>query len=458
MKNTSQQILDIIKTENFSEVFKLKSSVNSYWWGDQETQEMTFEEAISELESIVNVLLSAINDKNHLFDNFFTFQERSNLLSQIQQLSSYITNIKNWINHVPNMIQFIQQIKQIIRDLEKDIKGYPNYQEKLKNVNYLKNRYEDLIQELKEAKRYKEQTEELLSSISNKDSKISKFLENAEESDTQISSIEKDIEERYSDIKNRSSNITDFRAEAEQNKDSILKFFQRIDEYKENLRIELNNVTTSLEEWEEKLSQIITDNTKKTDDIVMNNEKLQTQIFDLLGKSIGTKLYKSFNERASWLFKQSVFWFIILAFSIWFLTDSGSYVFEWLSPLFENGTLDDIKLTFYLRLTLIFPAIYAVYFSASEFRNTSKLKEEYDFKSSVAVALHHFKDLVENGKNDDATKFLIKCTEKIFESPTDKVFGKKVNDKDLSNKAKSLISDLADITSDIWGKILQKDK
>lgn len=456
MKNTTQQILSLIESENFSELFKLKESVNSFWWWEQETQEMNFDEATVELEWIINILLSSINDKNNLFESLFIFQERSNILSQLQNINSYITNIKNRTNHVPNFIQVIQQLKQSIRNLENEIQGYPNYQEKLKNINYLKHRYEELIQSLKESEELKTKAEEILNSISDKDSKITNFLEKAEESDTQISSIEKDIEERYSDVKNRNLNITEFEAEAKQNKESILKFFEKIDEYKENMKTELNNITESLEKWEEELDKIITNNNNKTNEIISKNSKLQEEIFDILGKAIWTKLYKSFNERASWLFKQSLFWLFILGLSIWFLTDSGRYVFEELAPLFQNGKLEDIKLTFYLRLTLIFPAIYAVYFSASEFKNTSKLKEEYDFKSSVAVALHHFKELVENWKDLEAQKFLIESTRNIFESPTEKVFGKKLNEKDLNSKAKSIVSDVADITWSIADKILPK--
>jgi len=459
MKNTTQQILNLIESENFSELFKLKESVNSYGWGEQETQEMNFEEAIIELESITNVLLSSIKDKNNLFENFFIFQERNNLLSQLQNLNSYITNIKNRTNHVPNFIQFVQQIKQIIRILEKEIKGYPNYQEKLKNLNYLKHRYEELIQELKEAEELKKEAKDVLSSISEKDAKASEYLSSVEESDTQVSFIEKDIKERYSDIKTRDSNITDYKTEAEQNKDSILKFFEKIDEYTENMKTELNNVTESLEKGEEKLTEIITDNTKKTDEIVTNNTKLQDEIFDILGKAIGTKLYTSFNTKAKWLFGQSIFWFLVLVASLVFLSLTGSTIFDEMKLLLEGDKEKlDLSFLFFLRISLIFPTIYAVYFSASEFKNTSKLKEEYDFKSSVAVALHHFKELVENGKNNEATKFIIESTKSIFESPTEKVFGKKLNEKDLNAKAKSIISDVADITGNIAKKILPKDK
>ena len=138
------------------------------------------------------------------------------------------------------------------------------------------------------------------------------------------------------------------------------------------------------------------------------------------------------------------------------MTDSGHYVFKELSPLFQNGKLEDIKLTFYLRLTLIFPAVYAVYFSASEFKNASKLKEEYDFKSSVAVALYHFKELVKNEQKGKTQKFLIESTKSIFESPTEKVFGKKLNEKDLNAKAKSIVFDTADVIGNIASKLDSK--
>jgi hypothetical protein len=235
-----------------------------------------------------------------------------------------------------------------------------------------------------------------------------------------------------------------------------LKFFENIDEYKEDMKNGLSEISESLEEGKSRLERVIVDNTSKTNEIIANNSKLQDDIFDILGKAIGTNLYKSFNTKAKWLFGQSIFWLVILALSIWFLTDSGQHILEQLKPLLEGGKLTDIKLTFYLRLTLIFPAIYAVYFSASEFKNTSKLKEEYDFKSSVAVALHHFKDLIENGKEGEAQRFLIESAKSIFESPTEKVFNGKINQKDLNKKARDIVSDVASITGDIAGKIFDK--
>lgn len=160
------------------------------------------------------------------------------------------------------------------------------------------------------------------------------------------------------------------------------------------------------------------------------------------------------------MFWQSIFWLVLLALSIWFLTNSGQHILDELKPLLENGKLKDLSLTFYLRLTLIFPAIYAVYFSTSEFRNTNKLKEEYDFKSSVAVALHHFTKLVNDSKEDKegTQRFLMDSIAEIFKSPTDRAFGKTASENDITKKAKDIVSDLASITGDLTSKILPASK
>jgi len=109
-------------------------------------------------------------------------------------------------------------------------------------------------------------------------------------------------------------------------------------------------------------------------------------------------------------------------------------------------------MTFLIRLSLLFPAIYLVYFSASEFKNTVKLKEEYDFKSSVAVVLHHFKDLVEKSKEEKDKDFLINSITKIFGSPTELAFGKQKFDDDIFKKTKEITGSVAEIA----GKLVNK--
>lgn len=151
---------------------------------------------------------------------------------------------------------------------------------------------------------------------------------------------------------------------------------------------------------------------------------------------------------------QSLAWLLLLIGSIVFISIIGKDVIKILGELLNNGQNNNVGLSFYLKSTLIFPAIYTIYFSAAQFKNTNKLLEEYEFKSAVAVVLHYFKDQVEKAKDDDNTQdFLIRSIEKIFESPTDKVFGRKLS----TRKKESLLNEILDFIKDNAKNILPKD-
>lgn len=458
MKSTTKQILSLVESENIKNYAILKEKIISYGLGNSEYQEMNAEEAITELEILNNLIENSINDKNNLFENSISFQERATILSIFQNLNSYISNIKNGINQINNFIQHVQQLRSQINKsyLDNKIKGYPNYQEKLNQVSYLKQKYEKLILIIGKAEELKSKSDAILSSIVEKDEQGGGYLDRINDSKIKIDSIEKDINSRYENVKTLNSNIVQYEAETNQYKESILSFFKRIDEYENKIKTGLESINQTSKNAEIEMKSSIEKNNMDKEKIIDENKKLQEEIRKILGKGIGTNLYKSFNEKSYWMLRQTVFWFVLLAISIWFLSDSGKYIFESLKPFFETGQIKDLTLTFYLRLTLIFPAIYAVYFSASEFKSTSKLKEEYDFKSSVAVALHHFKEIVEKSEKEQDKQFLIDSIKSIFESPTEKVFGKKINEKDLNSKAKDIVSDIADITGNIANKILPK--
>lgn len=458
MKSTTQQILSFIESDNFRNLSTLREKVVSYGWGNPEYQEMNFEESISELEIISNLLENSINDKNLFFENIFTFQERNSILSIFQNLNSYITNTKNDSNQINNFIQYIQQLKsQINRSyLDIKIKGYPSYEEKLKQVSYLKQKYEKLIQDLDKAEGLKKQSDDILSSISKKDEQTEKHLNSVSESKIKIESSEKDINSRHEAIKILNSNIVQYEAETKQNKESILAFFKKTDEYETKIKSGLENIDKTIKDSDTEMKKAIEENNVDTTNIISENQKLQKTIYDILGKAIGTNLYKSFNEKSKWMLWQSIFWLIIFIVSLVLLSFIGFSAFSEIKNLINsnNNNITSLGLLFFMRLTLIFPTLYGVYVASNQFKNTVNLREEYEFKSSVAVALHHFKEIVEKSEKEQDKQFLIDSIKSIFESPTEKVFGKKTSEKDLNSKAKDIVSDVADIT----GKFFPKEK
>jgi len=84
------------------------------------------------------------------------------------------------------------------------------------------------------------------------------------------------------------------------------------------------------------IENYLEDSERKTNEIISRNDKLQEEIYSILGKAIGTNLYSSFKEKAESLLTQMWLWLLLLISSIVFFTYSGWYVLETLIPFFQN--------------------------------------------------------------------------------------------------------------------------
>lgn len=88
--------------------------------------------------------------------------------------------------------------------------------------------------------------------------------------------------------------------------------------------------------------------------------------------------------------------------------------------------------SFYLKLSISFPLVYAIHFCSAEYSKERKLEEEYAFKGNISISLEPYRELVEKmiDKNDTAeaakySDFVISSIDKVFTSPTSNVFGSK---------------------------------
>lgn len=176
---------------------------------------------------------------------------------------------------------------------------------------------------------------------------------------------------------------------------------------------------------------------------------------------VGQKLNVAFRRKSRNLGIQAIGWIAGVGASIWFLTSISARIF---SELFTTATTNSIAATsgiglialnsdIIIKIILVFPAIYAIYFSASEFRNTMKLREAYDFKATIADSLLGFARTIANASDDpDGTqKFLINSTTDIFKNPTSEVYNVK-NTKDIEDRAKDMVTNIAETI----GKIMPK--
>lgn len=446
MKKTTENIYKILKSDNFKDLSKLQESVIAFGWEEEIYQELNFNDAFIELMHIIDILSDTIT-KNNLFENISNYQARTSILNNLNNINSYISNIKNGTNQIAALIQMIEATNEIFHkfNFELYLKGSPLYYEKLREVNYLKSKYISFISKLEKTEKVKKSIENIHINVKTINSEINEIKEKVVKTTSNIDSVKDDIDQRYEAIKVSNKNITEYELLSQQNKDAINDFFQDIEKFEDKMNDGIITLNESVASSKTAIDDSIIKYEKETKAITEKNTEIQKEIMKLLGKTIGTNLYKSFNKKVRWMRGQSIAWLLLLIGSIGFLSVIGKDVIQILGELLKNSQNNNFGLSFYLKTTLIFPAIYAIYFSASQFKSTNKLLEEYDFKSAVSVVLHYFKEQVEKSKTDPKTQdFLIRSIENIFESPTDKVFGKKLS----TRKKESLLNEIVDFTKD----------
>ena len=111
--------------------------------------------------------------------------------------------------------------------------------------------------------------------------------------------------------------------------------------------------------------------------------------------------------------------------------------------------------TFFLKLAISIPLIYAIHFCSGEYSKERKLEEEYAFRGNISISLEPYRELVEKmidkGNPVEATKysdFVIASIEKVFESPTKQIFGessKASSGDDVAETSKGLSKILSSV-------------
>ena len=121
-----------------------------------------------------------------------------------------------------------------------------------------------------------------------------------------------------------------------------------------------------------------------------------------------------------------------------------------------------IDVAFYLKLSISIPLIYAISFSTVQYSRERKLEEEYAFKSNISISLDPYQELVsrvmkiavvdpEQAKLEQAkfTAFIIESINKVFTSPTERVFESPQKEQPITDraleKAIKLVATLAEV-------------
>jgi len=206
------------------------------------------------------------------------------------------------------------------------------------------------------------------------------------------------------------------------------------------------DVQTVLNVERDKLQTQAGNASKEYDRLVKELDNLESQIRESIRRATGFSLFHSFQERQHSLVRSKNFWALALG-GVVFVSIGLSIYLVW-----ELSQVQSFGATFYLKLSISLPIIYAIWFCTMQYSRERRLEEEYAFKSSISISLDPYRELVEKlvDHKDPSevakyTAFVIESIGRVFTSPTERVFD---HAKD-STPAEGIISAVSDLVKDV---------
>jgi hypothetical protein len=251
----------------------------------------------------------------------------------------------------------------------------------------------------------------------------------------------------YTQAQQHETSITQLKATANKSSAEINALETKATEFFDDV----SSYTKRVEELTQNAESSVSKNTKDTNTLLENLQKLEQQIKTQLEKATGYSLFHSFQTRQGLMVKSKNFWLCVLTVLLVLALLLG----WWLVRTMDGKTIGDLGVAFYLKLSLTIPMLFAISFSTIQYSRERRLEEEYAFKSNISISLIPYQDLVEKlvDKSDaeqrkEYASFIISTINKIFTSPTDEIFkDKKSRSGMIDEKSVKLISQIGDALS-----------
>jgi hypothetical protein len=383
---------------------------------------VSLDESFINLTAARHILADAI-EKRKLIQLPFTVQKV--LLSHLESISRSMSSLIGGSDEVVNLANYIEQLNTAIwqyglHNLSDELLGFLNKMNQLKNEELEIDR---IRRELKLAVAQKKTLETLLTDANKSveslrilvvqsdesTKKTENNLENATKSSQNAAALVANIQQNDTTAAQLLASTKTSNAEVTALEPKIKEFYSQVDQYR-----------TTMNSTSEQAQQIVQENKKTTGDLITNLQSLEDQIKDTIQKATGFGLFGSFQTRQLALAKSKRYW-------------AGALVILVLASLaityYVISMHTEFNVTFYLKLSLSLPLIYAIAFCSVQYGRERKLEEEYAFKANISLSLVPYKDLVEKivneeqvGEREKYTAFIIDAITKVYTSPTDKIF------------------------------------
>ena len=258
-----------------------------------------------------------------------------------------------------------------------------------------------------------------------------------------------EIEQKLAEVKTIADNANAIQATVKQTEESVSAQLASaktssigvtsIEESIKAFYAEVNAYRKQIDDTQKGADASAVNNNEKTDALIKRLSVLEDGIKAQIEKATGFTLFHSFQTRQEQIKSAKNFWGYVLgvlvivsiALSCWIMTKNEAFT-----------------VAFYLKLSISIPLIYAISFSTVQYSRERKLEEEYAFKSNISISLDPYQDLVsrvmklpvadsEQARSEQAkfTAFIIDSINKVFTSPTERVFGLPQQERPITDRA-----------------------
>jgi chromosome segregation ATPase len=169
--------------------------------------------------------------------------------------------------------------------------------------------------------------------------------------------------------------------------------------------------------------------------LVSQLDELEGRIKDSIDKATGYTLFHSFQKRQLDIADSKRFWGYMLG-ALVLVSLCASGVFIW-----SLQYVHEYNAAFFLKLSISIPLIYGIAFCNVQYARERRLEEEYAFKSNISISLDPYQKLVagsvDKTKPEELAKytaFLIDSVNRVFTSPTERIFEDHSADKTSAEK------------------------
>ena len=245
---------------------------------------------------------------------------------------------------------------------------------------------------------------------------IDQQLQNAQKQTQQIDSDFQQSNTNVAEIKAKNLNADEILATVKQKQGDIQEFYETIESYRENMTGIKKQADEDYANLKNESESSVGSFKEQTDAIVKENEGLQGQIKELLAEAVSAGLFGVFKQRQEFLAQGRNFWkWAVMASSL--LVVAGMLLVAWL--LSEKPDV-----IFFVRLGIMIPLGFLMYFAAAQYKKERQAEEEYAFKSAISFSLEPYRDLLVRMRDNDELEanFVEKLMEDIFDNPVKRMY------------------------------------